>query len=136
MDTRCFIGGILRFRELLEQHPVALAADFRNRYTLSIFEAGETYSYKEAIYLAAALLNDTNSLFFASYHEWDYPASQEFLALADLFDLTFAINSKKKKQKYRRPFKIEKEGVTRYGQTTKSKEDIEKILRKMNPNRV
>lgn len=136
MDTRCKRGGIIRFRELIDEHPVAIAADFRNRYNLSIFEAGDTYTYKEAIYLTAALFNDTESLLFVAFHDWEYPVSQEFLAIADLFDLTFSINSKKKSQRYRRPFKFESDNSKRIGKTKKSKADIEQILNKMNPNRV
>jgi hypothetical protein len=135
LDTRCNTGGILRFRELIENYPVAIAADFRNHYNLSVFEAGETYTYKEAIFLTAALFNDTESLLFTAYHEWEYPVSQEFLAIADLFDLTFSINSKKKRQRYRRPFKMESDDTKRYGKTNKSKQEIEKILQRMNPNR-
>ena len=136
MDTRGDTGGILRFRELIEKYPVAITADFRNHYNLSVFEAGETYTYQEAIFLTAALFNNTESLLFTAYHEWEYPVSQEFLAIADLFDLTFSVNSKKRNQRYRRPFKMETEGTKRYGKTTKSKQDIEKILHKMNPNRL
>jgi len=137
MDTRCKRGGIERLRELIDKHTIALAADFRSRYNLSIFDAGETYTYKEAIFLTAALFNDTKSLFFADYNQWEYPVSQEFLALADIFDLTYAINSKKKLKPYRRPFQIKQtDDMDKIGRTVKTKSDIEKILNRMNPNRV
>jgi len=82
------------------------------------------------------LFNDTESLLFVAFHDWEYPVSQEFLAIADLFDLTFSVNSKKKSQRYRRPFKLESDNSKRIGKTKKSKADIEQILNKMNPNRV
>lgn len=85
--------------------------------------------------MLAALFNDTESLFFVDYNKWDYPVSQEFLALADLFDLTFAANSKKRLKPYRRPFEIKNEGSEKIGRTVQTKSDIEKILNKMNPNR-
>lgn len=135
MDSRCKPGGIFRLREIIENHPVAISADFRSHYNLSIFELGETYSYKEGIYLTAALFNNTESLLFVEYNDWEYPASQEFLALADLFDLTFSVNSKKRNQRYRRPFKVN-DNSQKYGKTKKSKQDVEEILNKMNPNRV
>lgn len=135
MDARSNTGGIIRLLEIIEKHPVAIAADFRKHYNLSIFEIGKTYTYKEAIHLTAALFNNTNSLTFAEYYSWDYPVSKEYLAVADLYDLTFAINSKKKNVKYPRPFKQKTEGTQNIGRTSKSREEIEKILQRMNPNR-
>lgn len=133
MDSRCITGGILRLLELIDTHTVAISSDFRSLYNLSIFEVGETYTYKEAIYLTAALYTNPNSLLFTSINEWDFPVSREFLALADLYDLTFAVNSKKK-VKYPRPFKMKTDGQ-KIGNTTKSKSEVEKLLKKMNPNR-
>jgi len=104
-------GGILWLRELIESYPAEIAADFRSRYNLSIFDAGYLYTYKEAVYLAIALHNDTTSLLFTKVNDWDYPISQETLATLELLDAFILVNSDSKKKKpkaYPRPYNNKK----------------------------
>lgn len=114
MAERCITGGICWLRELIDKHPAEITADFRSRYSLSIEEAGETYSYKEAIYLTYMLLRDTSSWLFSVEHKWDYPASKEYLLDMALYDLIHAANSKRKPKALKRPFKTNEELTAEY----------------------
>ena len=114
MAERCNTGGILWLRELIDEHPAEITADFRSRYSLSIEDAGVTYSYKEAIYLSYILLRDTTSWLFTAVNKWKYPASIEYLQALNLYDLTYAANSKKKAKPIARPFKTQQEVDSEY----------------------
>jgi len=114
MDTRRFTGGIFWLRELIDKHPAEITADFRSRYSLSIFNAGETYTYKEALYLTLMLLKDTSSWLCSVEHKWDYPASKEYLLQMGTYDLLAAANSKKKPKPLKRPFKTKEEKDSEY----------------------
>lgn len=105
MVIRCITGGIYWLRELIDKHPAEITADFRSRYHLSIEEAGETYSYKEAVYLTYMLLRDTSTWLFSVEHKWDYPASKEYLLDMATYDLLLAANSKRKPKPLKRPYK-------------------------------
>ena len=104
-------GGIAGLLNLIEEHPGALAYDWRVRFGLSlsaVFDGALTWH--EAWLLTEQLLNDPTSHIAAALAGWDYPASRETLALADLFDLTVAVNTDKRKrgraERYTRPFPL------------------------------
>ena len=114
MAERCFTGGILWLRELIEKHPAEIAADFRSRYNISIEDAGEKYSYREAVYLTVMLLKDTSTWLCSVEHKWDYPASKEYLLQMATYDLIHAANSKRKPKPLKRPFKTVEEITNEY----------------------
>ena len=97
MDPGCTNGGILKLRELIEEHPAELAYDFRSRFGISYRNIGDQVSWLEAVYLVAVLLRDPGSWLQAVKNEWDYPVSREWLVSAHTYDLHAAVNTKKPK---------------------------------------
>ena len=135
MDYWCYTGGIFRLRELIEEYKEAITADFRSHYNLSIFDAGKTYSYVEALYLTKALLKQSDSRLGAEMRGWEYPVSYESMVLMDLFDLLHIINSKKKPKPYKRPYSTEDNNRTRMGRAEIKLTAVDKI-RKMREGKV
>lgn len=80
-------GGILQLLELIEEHPVAAARDFRERFGVSVTTVGDQVTYKEAVLLVASLMADPTSWLQAARAGWEHPTSWEAIALYDLYDL-------------------------------------------------
>ncbi|MFG3338724.1 hypothetical protein [Glycomyces sp. NPDC048151] len=104
-------GGIAGLLDLIEEHPGPLAYDWRARFGLPLSAPFDgTVSWHEAWLLTEQLLADPTSHLAAALAGWDYPASREALALADLWDLTVAVNTDKRKrgkaERYVRPFPL------------------------------
>lgn len=74
-------------------------------------------SLAEAARLAVLLAKDPTTQLCAALNGWDYPASREFLVLADQFDAFGRVNSgKKKPAPYPRPWPDESKST--YGKGT------------------
>lgn len=132
MGAGSFSGGIVWLLKFGSDHPSAIRADFRGRYGVSFDEAGLSYTWKEAVYLAQALLTDTSSLSQAALHGWKYPASREWMMLTELYDLTVRIHSKGGKAKpVPRPWP--NQDAKRAGNSTHSREAVLRNLERMNP---
>jgi len=107
-------GKIRAVLQLIEDHPVEAAYDWRTRFGLpvgAIFDGRMTWD--EAYDLARGLLADPTSRLAAARSGWDHPLSREAMTLADLYDLTVAANSDRRKGKpkpYPRPFKPKGKG--------------------------
>lgn len=104
MDPGCTNGGILKLRELIEEHPAEFAYDFRSHFGISYTDIGGDVTWIEAIYLVAVLLRDPASWLQAAKNDWDYPVSREWLVATHTFDLHAAINSKNKPKPYPTPW--------------------------------
>jgi len=126
-------GGSIKLLELIEEHPAELAYDFRNRFNLSIDDIGDTVSLREAVLLVAVLLRDTSSWLQAAKNEWQYPVSREWLAQAHTFDLLAMANSGKGKKPKPYPTPFPNKNVTKTGKTSRSFDEVKKILEWMNP---
>jgi hypothetical protein len=125
-------GGIESLLEIEEKHTVALYSDFRRHYSISYDDVGNTVSWREAVYLVEALTRDPSSMLCAAIGDWKHPASFEWMMLANLFDLTLRLNSKKG-DTMDRPWT---KSSTRVSPSRKrSREEIDGILNKMNPGR-
>ena len=104
MDPGCTNGGILKLRELIEEHPAELAYDFRTRFNLSFEAIGVELSWMESIYLVSVLLRDPGSWLTAAKSDWNFPVSREWMVLAHSYDLHAAVNSKNKPKPYPAPW--------------------------------
>ena len=104
MDSGCTNGGILKLRELIEEHPAEFAYDFRSRFGTSFEAIGNEVSWLEAIYLVAVLLRDPDSWLQAVHNDWDYPVSREWMTLAHTYDLHATVNSKNRPKPYPTPW--------------------------------
>lgn len=133
MDSRRPTGGILRLREIIEEHTSELAYDFRTRFNVSIFDIGEKITWLEAIYLISILIRDTSSWTQSAMSEWKYPVSREWIVAAHTFDLFANVNSGKKKPKpYPAPWP--EVGTNRIGGKAKlDRKTVLERLRLMNP---
>lgn len=130
MDWRCFCGGIVWLLELAESHPSEIRADFRSRFHISWDDVGRSVSYSEALHLVAVLLRDSSSWLQAAKHGWKYPVSQEWMLLAELFDLTHQINSKNRVKPLTRPWPSP--NAKRVGKVQHSRADVLRNLERMN----
>lgn len=81
------------------------------------------------------LLQDTSTYTYAKIREWKHPVTREWLAMADLWDLTLGINVKKKDYKpYPRPYKDEKDNKKQVGNVSNlTQAEVRKRLALMNP---
>lgn len=61
-------------------------------------------SWRELVHLAYMLLRDPRSSFYAEAAGWSRPSSYEWMAVADLIDVTMQANSKNKPKPYKRPW--------------------------------
>lgn len=131
LDPRGRSGGICKLLEIIEEHPVELAYDFRSKFNLSFEDIGNGVTYKEAIMLVAALLRDTSSWLQAAHAEWDHPVSREWIVLSHVYDLLAAVNSKNKPKPYPTPWPAE--GVQKIGRSKQSRLEVMAALDRMNP---
>ena len=133
MDWRRTCGGILKLRELIEEHPAEFAYDFRSRFGLSYQDIGDKVSYLEAILLVSILLKDTSSWLQSVLSGWDYPVSREWIVAAHSYDLQALAHSGrgKKPKPYPNPFPS-KERI-RVGKTNLTNAEVRALLAKMNP---
>jgi hypothetical protein len=83
-------------------------------------------TWGEAWRLTQILVRDPLSNVFAAIRGWDSPRSREWLLIADLFDLTHAVNSKKRPGAYPRPGDIPKH----FGKTDLTNEEVFAVLRR------
>lgn len=92
---------------------------------------GERISWREAIHLVAVLFRDPSSWLQAAHNGWSYPVSHEWMLMAELFDLTHQVNSKKKIKPLQRPWPDP--NTKRAGKTNHSRADVLRNLDRMNP---
>lgn len=104
MDTGRTTGGILKLRELIEEHPREIAFDFRHKFGLSYLEIGHSVTYLEAVLLVSKLLEETDSYLQAAVNEWTHPVSRDWIVLTHVYDLLAAVNSKNKPKPYPTPW--------------------------------
>ncbi len=131
MDKGCNAGGILWLLDLEAEYPSELRADFRSLYGISFEEVGESISWREAIHLTVVLLRDPRSWTQAKKNNWKYPVSNEWMILAESFDLTMRANSKKKPKPLPRPWPAP--NADQIGKTKKhTRADVLRNLERMN----
>jgi hypothetical protein len=132
LDSGCALGGILKLRELISEHPAEFTYDFRHRFNLSLEDIGVKITWYEAIRLTSILLKDPSSWVQASMSEWDYPVSRDWIALSHLYDLLAMVNSKRKPKPYPTPWPSA--GTTRLKpKKAQDRSEVLKKLRMMNP---
>lgn len=127
-----FTPGIERLLEIEEQYPTALYSDFRRQYSIGYDEVGRSISWREGVHLVEALTRDPSSTLCAAISDWKHPASYEWMVLANIFDLTLRLNSKKG-DTMERPWSHSANRIAPRG--NRSREEIDSILNKMNPGR-
>ena len=132
LDSGRTTGGILKLRELIEEHSPELAYDFRERFSLSIFDIGNTVTWLEAVYLVSVLLRDPASWLQAARNEWDYPVSREWVVAVHNYDLHAAINSKNKAKPYPTPWPAQNTKRIGSGKRQANRDVLNKLER-MNP---
>lgn len=130
MDSGRSTGGILRLRELIEEHRPEVAFDFRNRFGISYESIGSDISWTEAILLVSVLIRDPSSWLAAAYSEWEYPVSREWMALAHTYELHSAIAARKSPKPYPAPWSDKKNQL---GKRNQSSKDVLAKLAQMNP---
>lgn len=86
---------------------------------------GQSMSWGEAWRLTQVLIRDTSSHVCAAVQGWDGPRSREWLLIADLFDLTHAVNSRRTPTPYPRPGDAPK----RFGHTNLRNSEVFAVLR-------
>lgn len=95
-------GGIAALLDWHRQHRAAFDYDWRSRFGIPF----DATTYGEAWRLTQQLLRDPSSHVAAAIAGWEHPVSAEWLVLADLYDLTMAVNAKKGTAKaYPRPWR-------------------------------
>jgi hypothetical protein len=129
VESRWFAGGILRLRELIEEHPSEFAYDFRHRFNIGLHEVGYRIPYGEAILLTGVLLRDPSSWLQAAVNEWKHPASMEWMILVQQLDAFVMANSKTRPKPTPMPW----QGPKRYGKPTVSEEKVRAVLDAMRP---
>lgn len=130
MDWRCITGGIIRLLELVRKHREAIYADFRSVFGISFDHVGVTVSWLEAILLTNALSRDPSTRLCAEIQGWKSPVDQTWVLLAELYDLTWRLKTKKGKP-YPRPWKDKRS--EKMGVRSMSRAQVIKILDSMNP---
>ena len=133
MDSGCTSGGILKLRELIEEHPAELAYDLRSKCGVSIDHIGSTVSYREAILLVSVLMRMSDSWLQSVSSGWDYPVSREWIVSAHIYDLTAAVNSGKGKKPKPYPNPFPNTNQVRTGRTDRSPAEVRELLERMNP---
>lgn len=69
-------GGSLGLLHLIEEHRRAARADFRERFSLSLDDVGDAFTYGEAIDLVEALIDSAGSRLHAAVRRWEFPMSR------------------------------------------------------------
>lgn len=131
LDSGCTLGGILKLRELISEHPAEFTYDFRSRFNLSPSDIGNTITWLDAVYLVAVLLRDSESWLQVAVNGWKYPVSREWMVSAHSYDLLARVNSKQKPKPYPTPWPDE--GSTRLGSSKQSRSNVLSMLGRMNP---
>jgi hypothetical protein len=132
LDSGSVTPGIERLLELEEEHTTALYSDFRRRYSVGFDEVGRSISWREATHLVEALTLDPGSMLAVSLGGWKHPASYEWMALANIYDLTLRLNSKKGNT-MDRPWENISSRIA--PSRVRTRDEIDSILNKMNPAR-
>gem|GEM_PF-1180214 len=96
-------GGIRQLLDLIEEHPDAIAYDWRVRFGLPASAIGTEMDWAESCSLARILLSDQSSWLGAKASGLDRPWPAEAWILANLYDLTAAAHSKRKPKPHPRP---------------------------------
>jgi hypothetical protein len=130
LDSRGRLGGSLKVRELIADHPAELAYDFRSRFGLSYLAIGHDVTYLEAAYLISVLVRTSDSWLSSKIQNWTYPVSQEFIVAAHTWDLLATVNSKKKPKPYPMPWKPA--GQASLGNKSQDRADVIEKLNSMN----
>ena len=110
--------------------------DCRRVLGLDIRDFGGAVSWRHAYLMVQELMKDPANHLAAAVAEWDYPASREYLATLDLYDLQHKSKAGKGKtpKPYPRPFKdVEKK---RFGKTKLSPAQAIEVLAARSPLRV
>lgn len=132
LDKWSAAGGSLKLLDLIREHPAEFAFDFRSKFQLSYLAIGDSVSYLEAIYLTSILMKDTSSWVGSKLAKWTYPVTREWIITQDLYNLTYAIASKKLPKPYPTPWKQKGEkSLGKIGGRTQ--QEILDRLEKMNP---
>jgi len=126
-------GGILKLRELIEEHPAELAYDFRERFGLSIDDIGDAVPYREAVLLVSVLMRDPASWVQAAANGWKFPVSREWIVLAHNYDLHAQVNAGKKNKPKPYPNPFPAKNSTRTGKTSRPAAEVIDLLARMNP---
>jgi hypothetical protein len=116
---------------MAEEHPSAIRADFRSHFHISWDDAGDKYTWLEAIHLVNILLKDPTSWLAAEKVKWKHPVSYEWMLLADQLDILVAVNSQKGKAK-RTPRPWLDDGAERIGKVKANQDTILRNLERMN----
>jgi hypothetical protein len=130
LDPRGRLGGSLKVRELIADHPAELAYDFRSRFGISYLAIGNEVTYLEAAYLIGVLVRIPDSWLSAKIQNWTHPVSQEFIVAAHTWDLLATVNSKKKPKPYPMPWK--QAGQVKIGNKNQTRADVINKLNAMN----
>jgi len=133
LDSGCACGGILKLRELIEEHPAELAYDLRSKCGVSIDDVGRSVSYREATLLLAVILRDPESWTQAVKAGWKYPVSREWIVTSHTYDLLAMANSGKGKKPKPYPNPFPDKNTVRTGKTQRPPQEVRKILDWMNP---
>lgn len=133
LDSGGTRGGILKLRELVEEHPAELAYDFRSRFGLSYLDIGDSVSFLEAALLVAVLMRSPDSWLQASVSGWEYPVSRDWIVASHTYDLHAMANSGKGKKPKPYPNPFPDRSKVKTGKTDRSPAEVRELLRKMNP---
>lgn len=108
-------GGILALCQLIQRHQAEVVADLRSKFGVGLWDV----ALRELLPLVRMLHRDPSSWLFAAVNEWEFPASRELLALAELYDAYAQTHTRKgqKAKPYPRPFA----DVKKYGGRGKNK---------------
>jgi hypothetical protein len=130
LDSGSRLGGSLKVRELIADHPAELAYDFRSRFGISYLAIGHEVTYLEAAYLISVLVRIPDSWLSAKIQKWTHPVSHEFIVAAHTWDLLATVNSKKKPKPYPMPWKPA--GQVSIGNKNQTRADVINKLNAMN----
>lgn len=83
---------------------------------------------QELVDLIDGLMHDPSSRLHAVVAGWDYPATREWMALVDLYDLQHAKASKRKPKPYPRPFDKAKTRIGGKNHVRRSPEQMRALL--------
>lgn len=100
-----FAGGIEALADLIRQHRGAFEYDWRTRFGMPISAIPGDMAWDEALRMLKILGDDPTSQVAAALSKWAFPASWDYIALADLIDVqTSKVKWRRKPKSYRRPW--------------------------------
>lgn len=117
MAGRRDAGGILALLELIEEHRGALEYDWRTRFHVGLDRLPVEMSYGEAYRQVLNLANDPSTMFSAKLGGLTHPVTREWLALADLIEMTAHAAGDAKYRYPKRPNPGEAADTSRVGDT-------------------